>query len=73
VIQDGREGFFVPIRSADAIAEKLERLADDRELLEAMSDAALRRAQECTWGKYRELLAATMERIMKPGKDSDCA
>ena len=64
VIRDGREGYFVPIRSADAIAEKLAQLAGDRDLLEAMSEAALERAQECTWQKYRELLASMMGQVM---------
>ena len=34
---DGSAGFIVPIRSPGAIAEKLQRLADDRPLLEEMS------------------------------------
>jgi glycosyltransferase involved in cell wall biosynthesis len=72
VIRDGCEGFFVPIRSADAIAEKLESLARDRELLAAMSVAALRRSQECTWQNYRDLLASTMEAMMATGKDLNC-
>jgi glycosyltransferase involved in cell wall biosynthesis len=73
VIRDGREGYFVPIRSADAIAEKLAQLAGDHDLLEAMSEAALERAQECTWQKYRELLASIMGQVMKPVEDSSGA
>ena len=69
VIRDGIEGFFVPIRSAEAIAEKLEMLAGNRNMLEAMSAAALKRAQECTWQKYRELLASTIEELMQPVKE----
>ncbi len=64
VIRDGREGYFVPIRSAEAIAEKLELLARDRELLESMSEAALRRARECTWANYRAQLISTMRQIL---------
>jgi starch synthase len=66
IIRDGREGFFVPIRSDEAIAEKLEMLAGDRDLLEAMSEAALQRASECTWQNYRELLASTIAQIIQP-------
>ena len=73
VIRDGREGYFVPIRSVDAIAEKLAQLAGDSDLLEAMSAAALERAQECTWQKYRELLASIMGQVMKPVEDSSGA
>jgi glycosyltransferase involved in cell wall biosynthesis len=64
VIRDGCEGYFVPIRSAEAIAEKLELLARDRELLESMSEAALRRARECTWANYRAQLISTMGQIL---------
>jgi glycosyltransferase involved in cell wall biosynthesis len=69
VIRDGKEGFIVPIRSADALAEKLELLATDRDLLEAMSEAALKRAQECTWQKYRESLASATTDILDPVRD----
>jgi glycosyltransferase involved in cell wall biosynthesis len=60
IISDGKDGFIVPIRSSDALAEKLELLAGDRDLLEAMSNAALKRAQQCTWRNYRESLASAV-------------
>jgi glycosyltransferase involved in cell wall biosynthesis len=63
VITPGRDGFIVPIRSSDALAEKLDLLANDRELLSAISEAALDRARECTWKNYRELLAATVSQV----------
>lgn len=66
IIRDGREGFIVPIRSSDALAEKLGLLAGDRDLLEAMSKAAIERAGECTWEKYRELLASTVNEVLDP-------
>jgi starch synthase len=42
---DGCEGFLVPIRSSEAIAEKLQRLADEPDLRAQMSHAAQTRAQ----------------------------
>ncbi len=63
-ISDGCEGFIVPIRSVDPIAEKLERLASDRELLETMSRAALRRAAECGWQAYRKSLVSTIREMI---------
>lgn len=57
VIRDGIEGFIVPIRSSEAIANALERLAGDRSLLGAMKHAAWRRSSELTWESYRETLA----------------
>jgi glycosyltransferase involved in cell wall biosynthesis len=41
---NGLEGFLVPIRSGDAMAEKLQRLADEPELREKMSAAARERS-----------------------------
>jgi alpha-maltose-1-phosphate synthase len=51
---DGREGFIVPIRSPDAIADRLTRLAEDRDLLAAMSEAALATARRNPWARYEE-------------------
>ena len=53
VIADGEDGFIVPIRSADAITEKLELLAHDRRLLLAMSQAAQRKAAQYSWESYQ--------------------
>lgn len=58
LITAGREGFIVPIRSPEAIAEKLLILAQDRELLQAMSQAAREKAAALTWSHYRERFVA---------------
>lgn len=58
LITDGEEGFIVPIRSADAIAQKLELLRVDASHRDYMSDRARRRAAEFTWGDYERALAA---------------
>ncbi|GAB4355470.1 MAG: hypothetical protein Kow006_21820 [Gammaproteobacteria bacterium] len=58
---DSREGFIVPIRSAEAIAEKLQLLADDPDRRVAMSEAALRRVAEIGgWNAYGERMAAVL-------------
>ena len=64
VIQDGVDGFLVPIRSADAIAEKLELLAKDRERLMSMKLAAKRKAQAHGWQVYRERLVEVAREVM---------
>lgn len=53
VVLDGVSGFVVPIRSPDAIAQNITRLAEDRSLLESMSEQAMRLAGEATWELYR--------------------
>jgi len=64
IIRDGQEGFFVPIRSAEAIAQKLELLNQDRDLLDHMSASAAQRARQFTWQAYRSLLATTLTQIL---------
>lgn len=50
---DGVEGFLVPIRSSEAIAERLQMLADDPALQQRMSEAALRRVSQIGgWKEY---------------------
>ncbi len=50
---DGKEGFIVPIRSAEAIAERLQQLADDPQLQRQMRAAALERVQYLGgWNDY---------------------
>jgi glycosyltransferase involved in cell wall biosynthesis len=53
VITDGLDGFIVPIRSSEAIFEKLEKLCNDRFLLSEMSAMALNKANERAWSFYR--------------------
>jgi alpha-maltose-1-phosphate synthase len=53
VFTDGKEGFIVPIRDAAAIAERLQRLADDPELSTRMSQAAVQRVKSISgWDRY---------------------
>jgi glycosyltransferase involved in cell wall biosynthesis len=52
---DGVEGFIVPIRSSQAIADKLQLLADDFSLRKRMSDAALIKVKDIGgWDNYGE-------------------
>jgi hypothetical protein len=60
IIRDGIDGFIVPVRSPDAIAEKIDLLASDRELLYWMSENARQRAQVYSLDKYRERLVKVL-------------
>jgi glycosyltransferase involved in cell wall biosynthesis len=52
-VTDGQEGFLVPPRDPEAIADRLRRLAADRKLLESMSASALARVDRIDgWGAY---------------------
>lgn len=61
-IRNGVEGFIVPIRNSQSIAERLQQLVDDPDLLYRMRKACPRRAAELSWSKYeiklREAISA---------------
>jgi glycosyltransferase involved in cell wall biosynthesis len=57
---DGEGGFIVPIRSPDAIADRLTQLAEDRDLLARMSEQARSVAARFTWELYGERLLAAI-------------
>jgi glycosyltransferase involved in cell wall biosynthesis len=64
LIEDGKEGYIVPIRDADAIADRLQRLADDPGLQERMRDAALARVGSLGgWHQYGELMDAMLRDV----------
>jgi glycosyltransferase involved in cell wall biosynthesis len=54
LIQNGVEGWIVPIRSPEALADRLTWAADHRIELAAMGEAAARRARALTWQRFRE-------------------
>lgn len=61
---DGVEGFLVSIRSADAIAEKLQQLAEDNALQQRMSEAALRRVRQIGgWKQYGDRWLEFLQQI----------
>ncbi len=53
IMHDGREGFVVSLCDSAAIAERLNTLYRDRELLAAMSRNAQATAAEKSWESYR--------------------
>lgn len=61
VIEDGEDGFIVPIRNVEAIREKLHLLQSDRERLFEMRLAAVKKATERSWAKYREQLLTVVQ------------
>jgi glycosyltransferase involved in cell wall biosynthesis len=56
VVRDNAEGYIVPIRDADAIAEKLLHLANHPALLPEMSRNAIARSKQFSLSAYRERL-----------------
>ena len=58
LIDEGRQGFIVPIRDADAIADKLDLLQRNPALRRSMGREASLRAREFTWEAYEARLAS---------------
>jgi glycosyltransferase involved in cell wall biosynthesis len=58
VARDGEEGFIVPPRDVEALAEALRRLRADAGLRRRMAGAAHARAQEYSWDAYQSRLLA---------------
>jgi glycosyltransferase involved in cell wall biosynthesis len=63
VVRDGVEGFIVPERDAQALAERIEELVENRELRHRMAAAAKDRAKDYTWDKYAERLLAVFKTV----------
>jgi len=64
ILKDGEDGFIVPIRNAEAIAERLQTLCLDPERLAAMSEAAIRTAARHSWARYGERLVAAVRQTL---------
>lgn len=66
VVQDGIDGFIVPIRDAEALADRMEQLLTDRHLRDRMAANARRRAAEYSWERYGARLLEKMHRLPDP-------
>jgi glycosyltransferase involved in cell wall biosynthesis len=54
LVHEGRTGFLVPIRSPEAVADRIAWCADHRAQLTDMRHEAMRVAQETRWSQYAE-------------------
>ena len=64
LIEDGTTGFLVPIRSPEAIAEKISWFAGNRSRLAGMGIAAQGRAREFTWRSYGERIITAIRALI---------
>jgi glycosyltransferase involved in cell wall biosynthesis len=64
VIEEGVDGWVIPIRDPDAIAKHLRTLYDDRELRDTMGAAARRKAEQFPPSRYREALLAGLQPLL---------
>jgi glycosyltransferase involved in cell wall biosynthesis len=65
LFEDGQEGFIVPIRDPESIAQALALLYRERDLLHAMSAAARRRVETIGgWDRYGDRILALFDRLL---------
>jgi len=65
LFEDGKEGYIVPIRDSDAIAERLQQLAGDPELRAHMSEACVARVRSIgVWHEYGSRALAAYESLL---------
>ena len=65
IITEAVDGFIVPIRSVEAIEEKLHYLMADRKLLLEMKCAAQRKAASMQWEFYRRQIASMARAVIQ--------
>lgn len=70
IIEDGRNGFLVPIRSSDGLAECLERLVADRQLLSEIRHAARSTAAAIGWPEYRSRVSSLVSAALSNNSSS---
>ena len=69
LIDDGVEGFIVPVGDDDAMAARLQQLADDPDLRQRMGQAALNRAKTMKdWSHYGDMVATMFEGLVGAGR-----
>jgi len=60
VVRDGVDGYIIPERDADALAEAIVRIVENRARRDEFSANARRRAADYTWTRYSERLIQTL-------------
>ena len=68
VVRDGVDGFVIPTRDPEAIAERLETLYRDPALREEMGRNASRRAAEFGWSTYTDKVKACLADLCAPAR-----
>jgi len=65
---DGEDGYIVPIRSTEALMEKILYFYENREAAQAMGATARRHIEAYTWDTYETDLIATYHRLLAARK-----
>ena len=60
VVRDGVDGFIVPIRDSQSLADRMQQLLEDRSLRQRMGASARERARDFTWARYGQRLMVAL-------------
>ena len=63
VVRDGIDGFVVPVRDPEALADRIDRIVSDRDLRARMSASALERARDFSLDAYAGRLLAALGEV----------
>jgi glycosyltransferase involved in cell wall biosynthesis len=66
VVRDSVDGFVVPIRDIDALAQRIEQLYASRELRLSMAESARARALEYPWERYQRGAVDVVRAALEP-------
>lgn len=69
IVRDGKDGFIVPIRSSDALEEKIVWMVHHRQETSEMGLQAAKRAVEFSWARFR---MGIQDSILQVGRPSFC-
>lgn len=64
IIKDGKEGFIVPIRDADSLAEKIQYFYDNPDEVMKMGKNARKKAEGYSWNKFGEGVVDKIEEVV---------
>lgn len=65
ILSDGQDGFIIPIRSPESIADRITCLADNESLRLSMAWAARHKASSLNWGNYESQIAGLVSQWSK--------
>ncbi len=65
IIEDGKSGFIVPIRSSESIAEKIKLLYDNPEKLAEMKRFIASNPVDLSWDAYGDRYASNIQELLK--------
>jgi glycosyltransferase involved in cell wall biosynthesis len=65
LVIEGETGFVVPIRSPNAIAEKIKWFVENRDQVIVMGEKAAKHAQNYSWDNYGEIIIAQLRSVLK--------